>query len=57
MNLIESIAHLGLTDCVPSLTASAQRSDDLIDRMRAGLGEHGADHGMDVFAFDIAGSP
>jgi predicted nucleotidyltransferase len=51
MNLIESIAHLGLTDCVPGLTASAQRSDDLIDRMRAGLGEHGADHGMDVFAF------
>lgn len=51
MNLIESISHLGLTDSTPGLTATAARSDELIERMRSGLAGHGADGKLDVVAF------
>ncbi|AOS90232.2 nucleotidyltransferase domain-containing protein [Mycobacterium intracellulare] len=51
MNLTEAIAYLGLADSVPGLTAAADRSDSLIERMRNGLAGHGADGKMDVVAF------
>ncbi|UXA15806.1 nucleotidyltransferase domain-containing protein (plasmid) [Mycobacterium sp. SMC-8] len=51
MNLIESISHLGLTGSTPGLTASAARSNELIERMRSGLAGHGADGQLDVVAF------
>jgi Nucleotidyltransferase domain len=51
VNLAEAITHLGLVDSVPGLTAAAERSDGLIERMRNGLAGYGAGSKMDVVAF------
>jgi len=50
MNLVEAIAHLGLTNAVPGLSASQRRSDDLIAQMRDELAGYGAGGTMDVLA-------
>ncbi|QQW33527.1 nucleotidyltransferase domain-containing protein [Mycobacterium marinum] len=51
MDLVEAIAHLGLVDSVPGLSAAIERSKETIARMRAAL--EGFDTGgmMDVVAF------
>lgn len=50
MNLTEAIAHLDLSDAVPSLIAAVNSSEDLIARMRSALVDDGAERTMDVVA-------
>ena len=51
MDLVESIAHLGLDGSVPGLRDAVERSVQTTKRMRTALSDFDAAGGMDVVVF------